>query len=93
MKKYPERLYEDNPNKGNPLRINRLKSNVSLKLLWQDLNGKWHNDWFIPNTEHYKANYSNMMDFHLCNFPEDGLRDFLQHVPLHNMQVEVWRED
>ena len=90
-----ELLYEDNPNKygDGTLRINRLKSHVSLKVVWQDVSGKYHTNWFVPNTEYYRHNYYNVPDFEIWNFPEDGVRKFLTHCPLHDFWVEVWRND
>jgi len=92
MSKWTESLYEDNPNKSTPLRINRLKSEISLKVIWQSVDGRWKTDWFVPNTKHYIDNYHSISDFHICEFPEESVREFLQHCPIHNTQIEVWRE-
>lgn len=92
--KYLREIYEDNPKKNIelPLRINRLKSRVSLKIVWQDLNLKFHTDYFIPKTQNNVNEYQFLPDFHIWDFPEDGVRKFLQHCPIHYIEVSIWRE-
>lgn len=91
-----ENLYEDNPEKHDEngvLTINRLKKQISLKIMWQSVSGKWQTDWFVPNTPSNASNYQGISDFHICESVEKTARAFLQHCPIHNTQIGIWRGD
>lgn len=90
-----EVLYEDNPNKyeDGTLRINRLKKRISLKVHWQDVSGKYHTDYYVPNTPRYVEQYHDVPDFYVCTDVEKSVRKALTHLPIHETWIEVWRTD
>ena len=91
----PSIIYESNPNRvtERPLRINILKKNISLKVVFQSVDGKYVTNWFVPNTPENSEQFFTVPDFHVCENVEESVRKFLQHIPIHDTWIEVWRED
>jgi len=83
---YPYILYEPNPDHSHPLRINRLQKKVELVLEWQDLDGKYHKELFRTISGH---SLDGLSYIHEGEFPEDELRKFLQHCPLHDIKIYI----
>jgi hypothetical protein len=86
---YPDHLYEPNPDRHleQPLRINRLKKNVQLTLVWQDLKGVYHTELFRGKTA---LGTEGLSYVHESDSPEKDLRAFLQHCPIHDIHVELY---
>jgi hypothetical protein len=80
---HPHILYEPNPDHSHPLRINRLQRKVELVVVWQDLDGTYHTELFTSNTANDSPNA------HVFPSPEQGLRAFLQHCPLHDIKISL----
>ena len=83
---FPEILYEPNPDHSHPLRINKLKKDVELVLEWQDLNGKYHKELFRRTTGH---DIERLSYIHESSCPEQALREFLRHCPLHDIKISI----
>ena len=65
-----------------------LKPGYYFRVEWRDIDGKFHTDFFVDKNS-TKAGMQ-VRYVHVWDDPEQGLRDFLTHVPLHDLKITVF---
>lgn len=56
-----------------------------LRLEWYSTDGVFHTDFFCTRSE--AGNHNDVSYVHISEDPEEELRKFLAHCPLHNIRV------
>lgn len=68
-----------------------LKKNIGYVIEWYSIDGKFFKEWFVhPNCSKALLNVSYV---HTWDNPEKGLRQYLTHLPLHNVKIDIYEEN